>query len=376
MFLGFTVPLVASIALLRHQLRPVMALAGGAAAFWLFFSPGWHLQALNDFNYFTFPIEAYMGRAVLAKLHETPAAILLALGLLAVVVLASTPRLRRWLPVMLVPAALFQLTATGYALKNHVNSVGAHHGPDLRALAWVDTHVPNDEDVGILAVADGLTGDYNSIWREIQYWNTTVRTVVTIVSPITYFPSADVPYPFATHAITAPLDLATGRVTWKGPFPRHLVIPQPPLSVVLNWSRVSQAGYIPASLVRVARPLQARSTLSGVTPAGLTNPKDPAMITVYRAARPRVRCVYADLVPLLLRPRMAVRLGYGVEHANKTIARGRITNSHMRRIYMPVTFRGPSETFELHTDGRISEATGALPLKVGDYEPLPTPCPA
>src|SRR4051794_971393 len=138
MYMGFTIPLTGSIALLRRQLGPVMALLGGAAAFVLFFTPGWRLVDPTEFGYFGYPIEEFMGRVVLVKLGNalssvdprTSGGILLALTLLAVVVIAALPRFRRWLPLVIIPAALLQLAASGYALDKHVNTVGAHHGPN------------------------------------------------------------------------------------------------------------------------------------------------------------------------------------------------------------------------------------------------------
>jgi hypothetical protein len=377
MFLGFTVPLVASVALIRRQLGPVMALAGGAVAFWLFFSPGWHLQPLNDFNYFSFPIEAFMGRIVLAKLHEAPAAILLAAGLIALAALAALPRGRRWLPLALVPAALFQLAASTYAEKNHVNSVGARFGPGMHARSWVDEHVPSGEEVGLLAVSQGLTGDYNPIWREIQYWNRSVRSVVKISSPVTEFPSADVPYPFGTHAISAPIDLATGHVSADPnfPFPRYLVVPQPPLSVVLDSTKISQASYIPATLVEVRRPLQARSTLSGPTPTGDVKRGTPVDITVYRAARPSVRCLFVDLLPYMKTPDLAKGLGFTAEHGGTRVARGSIGATGLKRVYLPVAFRGEAEKYTVNLHGQVDPTTGNLPVRVANYETLPTACP-
>lgn len=373
MYLGFTIPLVASVALLRRQLGPVMALAGAAAAFALFFTPGWHLRELNDFSYFSFPIESFMSRSVLFRLHETPTALLLATALLALVALAWNTRLRRWLPVLLVPAAVFQIGGLAYAIKNHDNSVGARFGPGLHARSWVDAHVPKGEDVGLLAVSQGLTADYNPIWREVQYWNTTARSVVQIMSPRTNFPTVDVPFPFGTLDISPGLDLAGGGVGTSagGPFPSYLVIPQPPLSVVLDWTKVSAASYMPASLVRVSRPVQARSTLTGVTPDGFADRGVPAEITVYRAARPAIRCLQVDLVPKAA----GAGLRFSAEHQGKAIARGRIVGTGLKRVNLPVSFGGPAETFTLRFDGELDPAINHLPLQIGNYETLATACP-
>jgi hypothetical protein len=387
MFVAFPVVLAGCLALMRRELGPVMVLIGGAAAFALFFTPGWKLNDTSDFGYFGFPVDTFMWRVVLTKLHNaassvdprTSGGLLLAAGLLGLALIAW--RRRRWLPYALVPAALFQLAATGYALNKHVNTVGAHHGPGNHAHAWVDTHVPRDEDVGMLAVSRGLTGDYNVVYREIQYWNTTIHDVVKINSPITLFPSADVPYEFGTRAIEAGLDVNTGKVTWDGPwpFPRYLVIPQPPLSVVLDWHDVAQASYVPAKLVHVDGPLQARTTLAGVTPSGFTDPSTPAEIKAYAAARPRTQCVFADLLaPQAADPKPGLKLGYVVSDGKRTIGRGTVPAGRLKRVYMPVHFGGAvSKSFQIRTSGKISAPDDAkLGLQVGNYEAKPSACPS
>jgi hypothetical protein len=232
----------------------------------------------------------------------------------------------------------------------------------------------------MLAVSNGLTGNYNVVFREVQYWNTTIHDVVKIVSPVTLFASADVPYEFGTRDVQAPLDLTTGRVTWKGPpaFPRWLVIPQPPLSVILDWHDVAQASYIPAKLVHVDGPLQARSTLAGVTPDGYTDPATPAEIKVYAAARPRTRCVFADLLaPQAAKPRPGLKLGYRVSAGKRTIAKGTVASGKLQRVYMPVEFGAAASTsFSVKTSGKIDAPGGTkLGMQIGNYEPMPHPCP-
>jgi hypothetical protein len=329
-----------------------------------------------------------MARVVLVKLHSalssvdpnTAAAVLLAAGLVAMALLTVRASWRRWLPLAVVPAALFQLTVATYSLKNHVNSVGARFGPGLAARAWVDKRVPSGEDVGVYAVSNGLTGLYNPVWREIEYWNTTMHSVVRINSPLSLFASADLPYPFGSWDILGNLDQATGKVDWKGqwPFPRYMIVPQPPLAVVLDWQQVAQATYVPATLVRVARPLQARSTLAGAAPDGYTNPAVPAVITVYAAARPQPQCVFADLLtPQADTPRPGLHLRYRVLHGGRQIAAGTVPAGAMRRVYMPVAFAGkPSTQFTLRTFGAIAATGGAkLGMQIGNYDTLNKPCP-
>jgi hypothetical protein len=391
MFVAFPVVLGGCLALLRRELNAVMALLGGAAALILFFTPGWKINDVSDFGYFGFPVDSFMWRVVLTKLGNavssvsprTTAGLLIAAALVVLIALAGNTRWRRWLPLAIVPAALFQLAAAGYAINKHVNTVGAHHGPDATARAWVDQHVPRDADVGLYAVSAGLTADYGTIFREVDYWNTTLHSVVKIASPFTLFPTVDVPYEFGTQAIQADLDVARGKVNWKGPppFPDYLVVPQPPLSVILDWKDVAQASYIPAKLVKVRYPLQARSLLSGVTPTGYMNPPTPAQIRVYAAARPQPRCVALDLLaPRADAPKPGMSLPYRLTDSgtHREIAAGRIATGKLKRLCAPVPDfgRGASWAFDITTKGTfVANGGGKFALQVANYDPSGTPCP-
>jgi hypothetical protein len=383
MFLGLTVPLAGSIALLRRDVGPMMLALGGLAAFILFFTPGWKLVDPSDFGYFGFPIESFVGRVVLVKLElalpsvdaRVTGGVLLGVALVALVAVAAT--WRRWLPLAIVPAALFQLAASGYAERKHIDTVGSQHGPGLKTRSFVDVKVPRDADVGLFAVGRGGTGSYAPIWREVQYWNLTMHSNVKVLSPLTQSQLIVAPYPFGTHDVQVPLNLDTGRLDWKGPwpFPGYLVIPQPPLAVIMDWSPITKATYIPASLVKVRRPLQARSTLANVTQDGFTQPPAVAYLTVYRAARPLVRCVFVDLLTPESDKGTGTSLRFVVSDGKREFGRGAIPQGKLKRTYMPVEFHGPSAAFQIKTVGTV-EANGAkLGIQIGNYEPLSTPCP-
>jgi hypothetical protein len=388
MFVGFPVVLAGCIGLLRRELGPGLLLLGSAAALVLFFTPGWKLNDTSDFGYFGFPVDSFMWRVVLTKLANAvssvdpkmTAAVLLALGLIAVIAISARRPWRRWLPLAIVPAAFFQLAVSGYAIDKHVNTVGNHYGPDLTARAFVDEHVPRGSNVGTLAVSQGLTADYNSVFREVEFWNTSMESVVTIHSPITFYPSVDVPYEFGSKSIEATLDLNSGSVGWTRtpPFPKYLVIPQPPLSVIMDWRDVAQAGYIPATLVEVQRPLLARGTLDGVTPQGFMQPPRSAQIRVYSAARPQPRCVVVDLRGPPDAKKQGATVPYSISNAanGHLIAAGRVGSAKIQRVYLPVRFRdAQSAAFDIGTRGTLDTLSGKLALQVANYDPSGTPCP-
>src|SRR5436190_15818005 len=109
-----------------------------------------------------------------------------------------------------------------------------------------------------------------------------MRSVVKINTPFNSPAAPDVPYPFSTYDVQAGLDEATGRIRYPGPvhFPSYLVVPQPPLAVTLRWEPIARASYLPATLVRVRRPLQATTTIAGLTPDGYVRAGTPVVMTV------------------------------------------------------------------------------------------------
>jgi hypothetical protein len=387
MFVAFPVVLGGCIGLLRRELGPILLLLGSAAAFVLFFTPGWKIGDTSDFAYFGFPVDSFMWRVVLTKLGnalssvdpKTSGGILLALGLLTVVAITARGSWRRWLPLAIVPAALFQLAVSGYSIKKHVDTVGNHYGPDLNARAFVDEHVPRGSNVGTFAVSQGLTADYNSVFREVEYWNTSMKSVVTVRSPITFSSNNDVPFEFGSKSIEANLDQDSGAVQWNGPdpFPQYLVIPQPPLSIVMDWRDMYQASYIPAKLVQVQRPLQARGTLAGVDPRGYLQPPATAQIRVYSAARPQPQCIVLDLQGPPDAKKPAATVPYSITDGGHNVAKGRVESAKIKRLYLPVHLAGAtSVAFDIGTQGTMDTLFGKLALKVANWEPSPAPCPA
>jgi hypothetical protein len=383
MFVAMPVVLAASIGVMRRQVGPLMLLAGSALAFTLYFTPGWALSDTSDFGYFSFPAEAFMGRVVLVKLAhgasgKTVAAVILAIGLTTAIVLASRMRWRRLLPWVLIPAGVFQLLACDYAISRHVNSVGAAHGPNLEARSFVDTHVPHGEEVGIYAVSNGLTGNYNFVWREIQYWNTTMRSIVKVQSPISLIP-ASLPYPYSTFDIEPTLDQRTGKLSYKGPYklPRYLVVPQPPLSVGLDSRLVAQSSYLPASLIRV-RKWQARTTLAGTSPDGYSTKNQPVTFTIYRAGEPG-KCAFTDLIaPQPDKPRPGVRFRYAIRGDGGTVAHGSLVPGARRRVFLPLDWRGRPRLKYVMTSPDSVLISGGLDygLQVANFDTESAGCPS
>jgi hypothetical protein len=191
-----------------------------------------------------------------------------------------------------------------------------------------------------------------------------------------------VPYEFGSRAIQADLDVARGTINWKGqpPFPKYLVVPQPPLSVILDWRDIAQATYIPAKLVEVLRPLQARSTLEGVTPTGYMDPSQPAQIRVFAAARPKPQCVVVDLLaPTADKPKPGDALPYSFTDpaSGRTLAKGRVPTGKLERVNVPVPDfgSGASWAFDIKTKGTlVANGGGKFALQVANYDPSAKAC--
>jgi hypothetical protein len=156
-------------------------------------------------------------------------------------------------------------------------------------------------------------------------------------------------------------------------------MPQPPLSVALDWKVVAASPYLPAALVEVRQPLQARSTIAGITPDGYSSPGAPVVFRVYRAGAAGAGCAFVDLIaPQADRPRPGLRLTYAFASGGRTIARGRLDAGARRRILVPIKYRSGRSDFQFQLTGKGTiTATGGvkLGLQVGNFDTLPSTCP-
>lgn len=380
MYVAVPLVVVGCTALLRAEVGPAGLVAGGLGVAALFLVAVWTLNDPSDFGYFGFPVESAVVRVVLIRVSETAFALLLAAAFLAVAVAARAIGPARVLPLLVLPVAAWMFAMTGYTLRNHVTKAGASSGADTGERAFVDRNVPDGEEVGIWAVPAGEQGSYITIWREIQYWNTAMRSVVAPHAPVSSVGSRDFPYPFGTYDIQPELVVADGRVRGSGerPFPRYLVVAHRPLAVALRWRTVAAASYIPADLVRVEKPLRARYVVDGVTTDMAIDSGGTATIRVYRDGAPDARCAYVDvLAPTAVDPSRAKRVNYVASLDGRPLHRLTLPQQGRARLFFPLRFlRGrPSLRIDIATRGGIPSFDGRrLAAQVGAVELERAPC--
>jgi hypothetical protein len=380
MFAAFPLVVVGSTALLRADVSPGGLAAGGLAVVVLFVAAGWTLNDPSDFGYFGFPAESALVRVVLARVSEPTLVVLLTAAFLAAAAAARAGGASRVLPLLVLPAAAWQLAMTEYTVRKHVTTVGAASGPDIGERAFVDRNVPEGEEVGIWAVPAGQQGGYQVIWREIQYWNIAMRSVVAPRAPVSSVGSADFPYPVGTYAIQPELDLGSGRVRWSGPppLPRYLVVAREPLAVALRWRRVAAAPHVPADLVRVEQPAHARYVVEGISADMAVGAGGEATIRVYRGGAAGARCAYVDLVaPAAADPTRAKPVRYVASMDGRPLHRLSLRERGRARLFFPLRFRGREASLDIVivTRGGIRSVDGRhLAVHLGAVELAPAPC--
>lgn len=379
MYVAVPVVLVGSVALLRAEVGAAGLAAGGLAMFALFAVAIWTpLTDGSDFGYFSYPVESGVVRVVFSRVSENAFAVLLAAGFLAAAAAVRLAGPARVLPLLLVAAAAWQLGMTQYTLRNYVTKAGSASAADTSERAFVDLGVPDGEDVGVWAVPAGEVGTYSTIWREIQYWNISMRSVVAPHTPVSnvtgYFP-----YPFGTYDVQPDLDLASGRLRWQGEprMPRYLVVARRPLAVELRWHTVAAASYIPAELVRVEQPARARYVVDGVQPDMAIAANGSARIRIYREdAGPR--CAYVDLLaPTAVNAARGGTVTYVASLNGRPLHHLTLPQEGRARLFFPLRFaRGePRLRVDVATRGGIRSVDGRyLAAQIGAIELSNAPC--
>jgi hypothetical protein len=380
MYVAFPIVVVGSVALLRAEVGPAGLVAGGLAVGGLFVLAVWRLTDTSDFGYFSFPVESAMVRVVLLRVSETLFAVLVAAAILAAAAAARVIGTARVLPLLAVPVAAWQLAMTEYILRNHVTKAGAASGADTAERAFVDRNVPAREEVGIWAVPAGEQGTYSPIWREIQYWNTAMRSVVAPRAPVSSAGNPDFPYPFGTYDLQPKLDLASGRLSWEGeqPLPRYLVVARRALAVELHWHTVAAASYIPADLVQVDQPPRARYVVDGITQDMAVESDGTATIRVYRDGAASPRCAYVDLLaPTAANPARAKPVEYVASLDGRSLHRLTLPPQGRARVFFPLRFRGRESPIRIDfaARGGIRSVDGrTLAVQLGAIELSPRSC--
>jgi hypothetical protein len=156
-------------------------------------------------------------------------------------------------------------------------------GPAGIVLQWVDTVVPDDEDVALVALPVSTAWDTTAIrWWDVEFWNRRVNHAY--VTPDGLFSFT----PFPVEALE--IDPRTGTVADSEDAPRfHLGAPGDP-RFRLAGSRVAlNLGLV---VHEVERPYRAVWATTGLESDGWTRPDEPGRIRVYEPGSVRVTVTF------------------------------------------------------------------------------------
>jgi hypothetical protein len=186
--------------------------------------------------------------------------VLLGIGALVTGLLFATLA-RSWARVA-VPATVagFLVVSSGsvFATVTWISTATRHAGGLAGNPSWIDHAVGRNQRVEFLYTTD-IDRDQHILWQS-EFWNRSVRRVFGVTSQDPSIPD-----------ISAPLDLATGRITPGLPAgspdlnPRYVVAAS---AVDVAGTRIAQAGFL--TLSRVKPPLRLASATQGIYSDGWT----------------------------------------------------------------------------------------------------------
>ena len=306
-YLGPPLAVAACAALARRDVRPAAVLAAAAFGAWLVWRQGWNPEG-GGFGFFIGPTESFYARVGLLRLEGylpgwlpvRTAALLLMLGVGALSAWALTRRPRAAAVAALLVGALVvvQLAQAEYTLRRYVNEGGQRFGPPLSDRAWVDRAIYGKGRAAIFPMEVANNLGFEPIWREIQFWNTSVSDVALTRPRGIRTPPGDSVYDVA-------VDPATGRIEGP-PLPPYAVVPRGWVDLRLAGETAANSSYLQADLIRLARPPRARLEASGPQGDGFLLEGNRARVRVWRGDLDPGR-TWCLRVPLNLPPDVAER---------------------------------------------------------------------
>jgi len=343
-----------AVAVGGREVAPVpVALAGVVGALLLLFQ-GWSPSSQGAYSWFVTPAETIYANVFLQRIandlpgssHVKEAAFVVTLVVVAVCVLAASRH--RAAPavagVLVAGVLLLQMFQTQDAISNYVNGAGGRAAASVAQRSWVDQAIYGKSHAAILAVGAGNTTVYDPLWAEVQFWNDSVTSAVTVGPRQIQIPPSDTYY-------SLNLDTENGKLVGTGLSP-YLVVPRAFVGVGLDTEVVRQAPYMALDLVKL-RSRRLLWTGEGTQPDAYMNPGQPVKIRVYGAPGGGPACAHADLfAPFGLNSR-ATLAGAGAKRTETVPATKAV------RVEIPLRWKG-----QRHVDLTLS-ATGKVGLADG-----------
>lgn len=317
---------------IRRSIGVALGAIGGLVVVLLLLDAETWPGTTGTYDFFTYPADAFYRRVVLGHvslLHISGIRPDRIVEIVLVVLVLVWTQAARWRPVALwssVTLAVALLVYDGaegiYATRKFTQGVG---GRTAAARSWVDRAVPANADVGALSEGLGESSDYFPIWRDTQFWNTSVR----IQAFFAQLGLGSLPTPLGSDTRT--LVIHNGLLAVERPggasaglVPRYLLVPRQGTNpVALDARTVAQSPSLPVDLVRLNDPPRLLWRIAGTTLDGFLVPHQPAEITVYNdaATAPGRSCVSFSLIAP---PGFAGSWPFAVREAQRTLVRGAI----------------------------------------------------
>lgn len=344
-------------------------LAGAAVVLALITSSEWPPVA-NAYDFFSYPSAIFYQRVLLARastmdiplLHPSAEALIAAVVVIGVLAFAASLRIGRtarvapaFLGVALIGVCL---TQSLYAMKKFTALVGAG-GPNGAERSWVDAHVPPDASVGALGLSMGAGPSYLPIWRDTEFWNTSVKLDLYFGLP------GSLPLPLGTQPVALSFQPQTGLLSGTAngrswPLPKYVLIPaQGTNSLGLHATLVARSTFLPLILVKLGTPARIDWNTTGTSEEGFMTADSPVTALVYnRAAREVTHpCATFSLLPP---PAFTGSWPFTVTRGGRVVSRGVLTGKGQVNLAIglaPVT--GPTTTLTVTVHSHVAGPGGS-----------------
>ncbi len=331
-------------------------------------SSSWPALA-SGYDFFSYPSAVFYQRVLLTHagtLHlplvHPGAEALIACAIVvatAAFVLALHPTRRRaWIAALLGVALVgLCLIQTLYTMKKFTAQVG---GPTSSQRSWVDRSVPAGAHVGALGLSMGDGPSYLPIWRDVEFWNTSVNLDV-------FFKTVGgLPLPLGSEPVQLDVARASGLLSARSstgsarPVPRWLLVPQQGTNRLgLHGTVVAQAGYLPVVLMRLATPPRIDWSIVGTSEEGFLAAGIPATVTVYNRAALENRSPCATF-SLIAPPGFAGTWPFSVTRDGRVVSRARLAAGQQVNLSVPLAdLRGATTSLRVRVAGAVPFAGGA-----------------
>jgi hypothetical protein len=314
----------------------------------------------NIYDFFTFPAAMFYSRVlemhsnVLPLVHPQADRVIegaIVLAGLAWVLLSRFERVRTPAKLLTACAVLgLNFVQTAYTFDKYSKGPGA--GPSADERSWVDRHVPSGARVAALAISYGASFNYLTIWREAEFWNTSIQATTYFGSP-GYAPLPLGIPPLELHIQKRSGLLSATEVGRPRPVPRLMLVPRvSTLTAGLETTSSREDPALLLNLVTVRQPARLDWRLTGTTAEGFMVPGRTARLFAYSGAfKQPGECLSASLSGP---PGLTGRWPFTIASRGHTLERGTLSPGKI------VTLKEPLAA-EAHAEG---DGVAAIQIKV------------